>query len=141
MQTSMADSTVTYERPKQNLSIVEDIFGKIKVEFKRVLITLSNRLTGEDRGTSSNNFESATHIQELSNEEEREIQRRLTHLGYNPGPVDGIIGKETRLSIYAYQANYGLRIDGIASPALLAHIRKTENRPMLVSQAEPVEVQ
>jgi hypothetical protein len=39
-------------------------------------------------------------------------QMRLLHKGYNPGPVDGVMGKKTRKAIENYQWDAGLRITG-----------------------------
>jgi len=37
-------------------------------------------------------------------------QKRLEELGYEPGPVDGIMGKKTRTAIAQYQQSSGLKI-------------------------------
>jgi peptidoglycan hydrolase-like protein with peptidoglycan-binding domain len=47
------------------------------------------------------------------------IQRRLSESGYEPGPVDGILGQMTRAAIMAYQHDNGFRITGEASDHLL----------------------
>lgn len=44
-------------------------------------------------------------------------------MGYNPGRADGVVGTKTRASIRAFQAKYGLKMDGKPSPELLAAIR------------------
>ena len=46
------------------------------------------------------------------------VQRGLTLLGYDPGPVDGIMGSKTRGAITAYQEDHGLETTGEASQAL-----------------------
>ncbi len=46
------------------------------------------------------------------------IQSRLSYLGYNPGPVDGIYGKQTARAIRAFQKDHGLTVDGQVSTAL-----------------------
>jgi len=46
------------------------------------------------------------------------IQSRLSYLGYNPGPVDGIYGKRTARAIRAFQMDHGLKVDGQVSTAL-----------------------
>jgi hypothetical protein len=43
----------------------------------------------------------------------REIQRALTELGYDPGPIDGLFGARTRAAIKRFQAEHGLVADGI----------------------------
>ena len=52
----------------------------------------------------------------------RAVQERLTTLGYEPGPIDGIAGPKTRQAIGAFQAASGLAPDGSASRALLARL-------------------
>jgi len=51
------------------------------------------------------------------------IQRELAHLGYAPGPVDGIVGANTRSAIRQYQKAAGLPVDGKVSLALLGSLR------------------
>jgi hypothetical protein len=47
----------------------------------------------------------------------RGIQARLNNLGYEPGKVDGELGKHTKAAIKAFQRdNTGLTEDGIAGP-------------------------
>jgi len=53
----------------------------------------------------------------------RGIQRELLAHGYPAGPVDGIMGRETRAAIRAYQGDAGLTVDGTASRALLDHLK------------------
>ena len=56
-----------------------------------------------------------------------EIQSGLVHLGYNPGPVDGIYGQHTRNAIRAYQGDNGLLVDGQATQELAKHIHTSVN--------------
>lgn len=44
----------------------------------------------------------------------KQIQQLLDYLGYSPGAVDGIMGKNTRAAIQAFQTAEGLTVDGIA---------------------------
>lgn len=46
------------------------------------------------------------------------IQSRLSYLGYNPGPADGIYGKRTARAIRAFQKDHGLQVDGQITTAL-----------------------
>jgi len=39
-------------------------------------------------------------------------QMQLLHKGYNPGPIDGLMGKKTRKAIENFQWDAGLRITG-----------------------------
>ena len=49
----------------------------------------------------------------------REIQRLLTSLGYQPGPVDGLMGQRTADAIRQFQEEAGMPVDGQPSPGLL----------------------
>ena len=42
----------------------------------------------------------------------RQIQLLLDYLGYSPGDADGIAGKNTRVAVAKFQADYGLTADG-----------------------------
>ncbi|HEX9647678.1 MAG TPA: peptidoglycan-binding domain-containing protein [Alphaproteobacteria bacterium] len=55
----------------------------------------------------------------------RDIQSGLARMGYDPGPIDGVMGPRTRDAIRQYQGQHGLLVDGQASQALATHIRTT----------------
>lgn len=55
----------------------------------------------------------------LSLEERKSLQQALKERGYDPGPVDGIIGAGTRRALRAWQQAAGLPADGYASAAVL----------------------
>lgn len=46
----------------------------------------------------------------------RQVQALLTYLGYDPGDVDGLPGKNTRRAVLAFQAQEGLETDGSPGP-------------------------
>ena len=46
----------------------------------------------------------------------RQIQALLVYLGYDPGEVDGLPGKNTRRAVQAFQAAEGLAQDGSPGP-------------------------
>lgn len=46
----------------------------------------------------------------------RQIQALLVYLGYDPGEVDGLPGKNTRRAVLAFQAQEGLEQDGSPGP-------------------------
>ncbi|MDH3230564.1 MAG: peptidoglycan-binding protein [Alphaproteobacteria bacterium] len=52
-----------------------------------------------------------------------EIQRLLAEQGYDPGPVDGLLGRRTAAAIDQYQRDKGLGRTGMATRDLLAHLR------------------
>lgn len=45
-----------------------------------------------------------------------DLQRRLSSLGFNPGPLDGIRGDLTIAATRAFQEKFGLVVDGVAGP-------------------------
>lgn len=59
----------------------------------------------------------------LGRSERMQLQEGLAAKGYSPGPVDGIIGANTRKAIRAYQQSLGLPADGYPTPALLQRLR------------------
>jgi N-acetylmuramoyl-L-alanine amidase len=53
------------------------------------------------------------------------MQARLRNLGYNPGPVDGVLGPRTTAAIRAFQRdNAPLVVDGICGPRTRAKLRE-----------------
>ena len=61
----------------------------------------------------------------------KQIQCLLTYLGYSPGTIDGIEGRNTQGAIRAFQADYGLTVDGIFGIGTEARIRE------VVASGEP----
>jgi peptidoglycan hydrolase-like protein with peptidoglycan-binding domain len=57
----------------------------------------------------------------------REVQRRLTRLGYHTGPIDGLLGPLTRSSIQWFQIKHGLRPTGVVAASTLAFLRHPKN--------------
>jgi peptidoglycan hydrolase-like protein with peptidoglycan-binding domain len=52
------------------------------------------------------------HATSISNQDVYTGQKRLIELGYNPGPIDGLLGKKTRAAILQFQKDQGLSITG-----------------------------
>lgn len=44
----------------------------------------------------------------------KQIQLLLTYLEYDPGPIDGLDGANTRDAVKAFQRAEGLTVDGVA---------------------------
>lgn len=44
----------------------------------------------------------------------KQIQLLLTYLEYDPGPIDGLDGANTRDAVRAFQRAEGLTVDGVA---------------------------
>ncbi|MCI5047005.1 MAG: lytic murein transglycosylase [Aquisalinus sp.] len=58
----------------------------------------------------------------LSLTERKSLQEALSQRGYNPGPVDGIIGAGTKAALRQWQRDQGLPADGYASSAVLTKL-------------------
>lgn len=52
----------------------------------------------------------------------KNVQANLASLGYNPGPVDGVAGGQTRAAVRQYQADHGMAVNGNLSPDLAQDI-------------------
>lgn len=59
----------------------------------------------------------------MEGEAVRELQQRLSALGYDAGTIDGIFGPQTEQAVKAFQEQYGLEIDGIVGPKTWAALR------------------
>ena len=59
----------------------------------------------------------------LSPEPMRRLQQRLTELGHDVGPIDGILGAKTREAVRREQLRLGLPADAWPTPALLEALR------------------
>ncbi len=59
----------------------------------------------------------------MTTEEIKQLQRDLKRLGYDPGAVDGMRSMPTINAIRSFQSEHGLRVDGIAGPWTLEHLR------------------
>lgn len=60
----------------------------------------------------------------LRGEDVRELQQRLSLLGFGAGPEDGIFGPLVREAVEEFQRNAGLEVDGVAGPSTIAALRR-----------------
>ncbi|KOR28197.1 hypothetical protein TI05_17395 [Achromatium sp. WMS3] len=70
-----------------------------------------------------------------------EAQRLLTLQGYDPGPVDGVMGGKTRRAIQRFERARGLKVTGRVSIRLLAALRRANNPQPVVSNSDVEEAQ
>ena len=54
-----------------------------------------------------------------------EAQRWLTDLGYKPGSIDGVYGKQTAAAVTTFQTRNGLTADGVVNAATWTALRST----------------
>jgi peptidoglycan hydrolase-like protein with peptidoglycan-binding domain len=59
----------------------------------------------------------------------RVLQRRLTGLGFAPGPIDGRYGPLTTQAVERFQSAYGLSPDGIVGPRSVAALNAEPGHP------------
>jgi membrane-bound lytic murein transglycosylase B len=60
--------------------------------------------------------------QPLSRTQRFQIQQDLKTLGYDPGEIDGVIGRNVRAALRAYQKARSLPADGFATQSLLGRM-------------------
>ncbi len=63
---------------------------------------------------------SSTNVAQLVNA--KLVQELLVQQGYYFGPVDGLIGSQTKLAIVGFQASIGVAQDGVVTSALLSQL-------------------
>jgi peptidoglycan hydrolase-like protein with peptidoglycan-binding domain len=69
----------------------------------------------------------------------REVQKSLWHLGYRPGPVDGLFGPQTLAAVQWFQIKHGLPVNGVVDLRTLALLReRTGGAPAGRPVQEPV---
>lgn len=75
-------------------------------------------------GTVTNDDPIEERLLSLTYEERREVQRRLTALGYNTYGVDGSFGRNTRRALALWQRDEGLRASGYLTADQLRLLRR-----------------
>jgi hypothetical protein len=61
----------------------------------------------------------------------RDVQRRLTRLGYRPGPIDGLFGPRTQAAVRWFQYKHGLRPSGrVGRLAVTVLHARSSHRPL-----------
>lgn len=68
----------------------------------------------------------------------RELQQALKAKGFDPGGIDGVMGRNTIAALRAFQAANGLVADGIAGPRTLAALRGGA-APATAAAADPLQ--
>ena len=64
----------------------------------------------------------------MNNEFEKWLQSRLTSHGFTPGPIDGVIGKNTIAALRAFQKSRKIPVTGQADQGTVAALRSTTSQ-------------
>jgi putative peptidoglycan binding protein len=89
-----------------------------------------------DRASDAALVEAAASAAALGPADVKEVQTRLRALGFNPGPIDGHLGRTTQAAIMRYQQDRALPATGKVDEALLEQLRQ-DPAPQLVAQRPP----
>ncbi|MFC1844993.1 lytic murein transglycosylase, partial [Thermodesulfobacteriota bacterium] len=81
---------------------------------------LADRITGK----APFQTERPTSEQRLSRNQVEKIQELLVARGYDPGPIDGVLGSQTRQAVKEFQHTAKLPADGYPTPELLEVLGK-----------------
>lgn len=64
----------------------------------------------------------------LRGDDVAELQRRLGHLGFDAGRIDGIFGPDTEHALRDFQRNTAIAVDGVCGPEVLAALARLGSR-------------
>jgi len=93
-----------------------------RAEAREMLRNWRPRIAARTKGELGRSEPRSSHAERSPSRSLRvmEVQQGLAGMGYDPGPVDGVIGSRTRTAIRAFQADAGLPVDGQVSDQLIA---------------------
>ncbi|GKY87093.1 hypothetical protein STA1M1_09620 [Sinisalibacter aestuarii] len=90
----------------------------------RVINDINRAIQGQlENDTGQPNPNRSGNAPAVARQTVREVQALLTDMGYDPGPIDGMMGQRTRNAILAFERDYGLPVTGVPGPDLLADLR------------------
>ncbi|MCB9959381.1 MAG: SEL1-like repeat protein [Rhodospirillaceae bacterium] len=121
-QTTVAEETVAEDaaaEPAAEEAATEEIAAEDEVAADE---TAAEAPAAEDTATAGAAADENAD-DDLSRDEIRDIQRLLTDLNYDPGPVDGLMGSRTEAAIAEFQTARGLPETGEPSQRLLDALR------------------
>lgn len=104
-----------------------NVYGKFRSRLVAIILTLAV-LTGSATGLlASSVVNTQDSVYALSRygstgDEVRQIQKKLSSLGYYKGSVDGIYGTATKKAVIAFQRNCGITADGICGKTTLLYL-------------------
>ena len=62
-------------------------------------------------------------VRDRGSEKIRLVQTGLSELGYTPGPVDGVLGEQTKQAIRTFEQDRRLEVTGRVSDALVRELQ------------------
>jgi len=75
------------------------------------------------RGAPTTTIRSAPILRErATGDSVRKVQLALSSAGFDPGPIDGIFGRQTTAAVHAFQIASGLVADGLVGPQTLGEL-------------------
>ncbi|MDR7123333.1 peptidoglycan-binding protein [Pseudotabrizicola sp. 4114] len=100
--------------------------GYVTTQQVRLIAQQAGPVAGTPPPGGSDTVDDRTEEQLLSltAEERRDIQRRLTRLGYRTGGIDGVFGAGTRRALASWQRDEGLRASGYITADQLRELRR-----------------
>ena len=100
--------------------------GYVTAQQVRLIAQQAGPVAGTQPPGGSDTVDNRTEEQLLSltAQERRDIQRRLTQLGYRPGTIDGVFGAGTRRALASWQRDEGLRGSGYITADQLRELRR-----------------
>lgn len=93
----------------------------------RILTLLDMAAQGPDSGYMAAKIKSL-YVRRYGSEATARVQRKLSALGYGPGPADGRFGKKTRAALAKFQKASGLPVDGNLTPELAGIVLESKTR-------------
>lgn len=101
-----------------------DVKKKLKYESDLVSTINNKNLLVKNDGTAANTSSPSQNDSNNDPDNIRFVQKQLLDLGYNPGPVDGVMGTQTREALMEYQKDHGLTPTGEIDSATLKNLKK-----------------
>ena len=123
----------SYRRILLSLGVISLVFSNADISHSAGFFS-DLKKTGTDIfekiGKPQNNSPSTSTSQKqaINTEIIKSIQSNLTKLGYNPGPVDGAFGSNTRNAIKQFEKSRGLPVKGEPTKNLLASLERETNQ-------------
>ncbi len=89
---------------------------KYQVDSSRQSLPMTNFSSGNDSDSSN--------ILRVSGVSGTEVQRALLRAGYDPGTIDGKLGKKTKSAVKSFQRKKGLTADGVIGERTWSALKK-----------------